>query len=84
MTAPKYLLELTPNEANNLLFRRLKTIIEQLMKIYNDCPTDNPEGAAEAIDTAVTQLDGLRFELSLLATWKKETLAKLNNKETLP
>lgn len=81
-TAPKYLLELTPSEANNLLFRRLKTITGQLMQIYNDCPTDNPGEAAQAIDTVVTQLDGLRFELSLLDTWKKEMLAKLNSKET--
>jgi len=82
MSDQKYLLGLTPSEANNLLYTRLRRSTEQLMQIYNDISLDTPKKTAEALDVVLAQLHGLKFELELLDTWKKETLAKLNSKET--
>ena len=82
MSDQKYLLGLTPSEANNLLYTRLRRSTEQLMQIYNDISLDTPKKAAEALDVVLAQLHGLKFELEFLDTWKKETLANLNSKET--
>jgi hypothetical protein len=74
----KYLLRLTPSEANSLLYTRLKRSTEQLMKIYHDDALDTPE----SLDAVITQLQELKACVELLDTWKKETLTKLNSKET--
>jgi hypothetical protein len=74
----KYLLRLTPSEANSLLYTRLKRSTEQLMKIYHDDALDTPE----SLDAVITQLQELKAWVELLDTWKKETLTKLNSKET--
>jgi hypothetical protein len=72
----KYLLRLTPSEANSLLYTRLKRSTEQLMKIYHDDALDTPE----SLDAVITQLQELKAWVELLDTWKKETLTKLNSK----
>lgn len=78
MNDPRYLLRLTPSEANSLIYNRLKRSTEQLMKIYHDDALDTPE----LLGTVITQLQDLLASVELLDTWKKETLAKLNSKET--
>ena len=78
MKDPRYLLKLTPSEANSLIYNRLKRSTEQLMKIYHDDALDTPE----PLDAVITQLQELKACVELLDTWKKETLAKLNSKET--
>ena len=76
MSDSKYLLRLTPSEANSLLYTRLKRSTEQLMKIYHDDALDTPE----SLDAVITQLQELKAWVELLDTWKKETLTKLNSK----
>jgi uncharacterized protein YaaW (UPF0174 family) len=80
-TMNKYFLGLTPSEANNLMFTRLRRSTEQLMKLYNDVPYDNPKELAEKLEQVIGDLSSLKLELNMLSDWQKETLAKLDSKE---